>query len=132
MALDKFQSIQDYEIQKQENSSNDKSNFGVQVSTAVNLLNNFMREIDDSDIHLKVAQLKMLVERGVITYLAKRLQRIQKDLRRTNGKARMSHDDALAEIIEMAKKYAPYYMAEDSMLNELETNAEIILSESFQ
>ena len=41
-------------------------------------------------------------------------------------------DEALAEIIEMAKKYAPYYMAEESLLNEQETDAEIILSESFQ
>ena len=105
---------------------------GAQVSTAINLLSNFMREIDDNDLYLKVAQLKTLAERGVITYIAKRLQRIQKDLRRTSGKARMTHDEALAEIIEMAKKYAPYYMAEESLLNEQETDAEIILSESFQ
>ena len=44
----------------------------------------------------------------------------------------MTHDEALAEIIEMAKKYAPYYMAEESLLNEQETDAEIILSESFK
>lgn len=44
----------------------------------------------------------------------------------------MTHDEALDEIIAMAKKYAPYYMAEESRLNEQETDAEIILSESFQ
>ena len=132
MALKRFRSIQDEEIQAQDTSAEDSGNMGVQVSTAINLLTNFMREIDDNDLYLKVAQLKVLAERGVITYIAKRLQRIQKDLRRTGGKARMTHDEALAEIIAMAQKYAPYYMAEESLLNEQETDAEIILSESFQ
>lgn len=132
MALRKFRSMQDEEIRAQETSAEDSGNMGAQVSTAINLLTNFMREIDDNDLYLKVAQLKVLAERGVITYVAKRLQRIQKDLRRTSGKARMTHDEALDEIIAMAKKYAPYYMAEESRLNEQETDAEIILSESFQ
>jgi superfamily II DNA/RNA helicase len=132
MALKKFRSIQDEEIQAQETVSEGQSNMGAQVTIAVNLLSNFMREIDDSDLYIKVAQLKTLAERGVITYIAKRLQRIQKDLRRVSGKARMTHDEALAEIIEMAKKYAPYYMAEEALLNEKETDAEIILSESFK
>lgn len=132
MALKRFRSMQDEEIQAQETSAEDSGNMGAQVSTAINLLTNFMREIDDNDLYLKVAQLKVLAERGVITYIAKRLQRIQKDLRRTGGKARMTHDEALAEIIAMAQKYSPYYMAEESLLNEQETDAEIILSESFQ
>ena len=131
-ALKKFRTIQDEEIQAQETKGDDSSNMGAQISTAINLLSNFMREIDDNDLYLKVAQLKTLAERGVITYIAKRLQRIQKDLKRTSGKARMTHDEAFSEIIEMAKKYAPYYMAEESLLNEQETDAEIILSESFQ
>ena len=91
-----------------------------------------MREIDDSELYLKVAQLKTLAERGVITYISKRLQRIQKDLRRVSGKARMTHDEALNEIIQMANKYAPYYMAEAEMLKQIESEAEIILSESFK
>ena len=131
-AIKKFRSIRDIEMQSQDTSKQEQGNMGAQVSIAVNLLTNFMREIDDNDLYLKVAQLKTLAERGVITYIAKRLQRIQKDLRRTGGKARMTHDEALNEIIEMAKKYAPYYMAEESLLNEKETDAEIILSESFQ
>ena len=130
--LDKFRAIRDTEIQQEESSKEAQGNMGVQVTTAISLLTNFMREIDDNDLYLKVAQLKTLAERGVITYIAKRLQRIQKDLRRTGGKARMTHDEALAEIIDMAKKYAPYYMAEEALLNEKETDAEIILSESFQ
>ncbi|WP_315564302.1 helicase-related protein [Alloprevotella tannerae] len=131
-ALVKFRAIRDTEIQQEETAREAQGNMGAQVSTAISLLTNFMREIDDNDLYLKVAQLKTLAERGVITYIAKRLQRMQKDLRRGSGKSRMTHDEALAEIIEMAKKYAPYYMAEEALLNEKETDAEIILSESFQ
>lgn len=131
-ALVKFRTIRDTEIQQKETSKETQGNMGAQVTTAISLLTNFMREIDDNDLYLKVAQLKTLAERGVITYIAKRLQRIQKDLRRVSGKARMTHDEALAEIIEMAKKYAPYYMAEEALLNEKESDAEIILSESFK
>ena len=132
MALKKFRAIQDEELRTQEISQDAQNTLGAQVSTAVSLLNNFIREIDDNELYLKVVQLKNLAERGVITYIPKRLQRIQKDLRRTSGKARMTHDEALAEIIEMAKKYSTYYMAQESQLNEQETNAEIILSESFR
>ena len=131
-ALTKFRTIQDEEIRIQETSQKDLSNLGAQVSTAINLLNNFMNEIGDNDLYIKVAHLKTLVERGVITYIAKRLQRIQKNLRRSGGKARMTHDEAFSEIITMAQKYAPYYIAEETMLNQQETDAEIILSESFQ
>ena len=131
-ALVKFRIIRDTEILQEETEKGTQGNMGAQVTTAISLLSNFMREIDDNDIYLKVAQLKTLAERGVITYIPKRLQRIQKDLRRVNGKARMTHDEALTEIIEMAKKYAPYYVVEEALLNEKETEAEIILSESFR
>lgn len=131
-ALRKFHTIQEEEIKNQEFGQDNPSSRGAQVSTALNLLSNFMREIDDSELYLKVAQLKTLAERGVITYISKRLQRIQKDLRRVSGKARMTHDEALNEIIQMANKYAPYYMAEAEMLKQIESEAEIILSESFK
>lgn len=131
-ALRKFHTIQEKEIKNQESSQDDPSSRGAQVSTALNLLSNFMREIDDSELYLKVAQLKTLAERGVITYISKRLQRIQKDIRRVSGKARMTHDEALNEIIQMANKYAPYYMAEAEILKQIESEAEIILSESFK
>lgn len=132
MALQKFRAMRDEEMRVQETSQDTQATLGAQVSTAVSLLNNFIREIDDNQLYLKVVQLKTLAERGVITYIPKRLQRIQKDLRRTSGKSRMTHDEALAEIIEMAKKYSAYYMAQESQLNEQESNAEIILSESFK
>lgn len=132
MALQKFRAMQDEELRNQENAQDTQNTLGTQVNTAVSLLNNFIREIDDNEMYIKIVQLKTLAERGVITYIPKRLQRIQKDLRRSSGKARMTHDEALAEIIEMAKKYSPYFMAQESQLNEQETNAEIILSESFR
>ena len=131
-ALTRFRTIQDEEIRIQDTPQKDVSNLGAQVSTAINLLNNFMNEIGDNDLYIKVAHLKTLVERGVITYIAKRLQRIHKNLRRTGGKARMTHDEAFSEIITMAQKYVPYYIAEETMLKQQETDAEIILSESFQ
>lgn len=130
-ALRKFRSIQDEEIKAQESGQDDPASRGAQVSMAINLLTKFMREIDDSELYLKVAQLKALAERGVITYISKRLQRIQKELKKS-GKSRMTHDEALTEIIQMAKKYAPYYMAEETLLKAQESDAEIILSESFE
>lgn len=78
MALKKFRQIQDDEMRSQETIHDEQTTMGAQVNMAVNLLNNFIREIDDNDLFIKVAQLKTLAERGVITYIAKRLQRIQK------------------------------------------------------
>lgn len=131
MALQKFRAMRDEEMRTQENPQDTQKSLGAQVTTAVSLLNLFIREIDDPDIYIKVAQLKTLAERGVISYIPKRLQRIQKDLTRS-GKNKLSPTDALTEIVNMAKKYAPYFVAQESQLNEHETNAEIILSESFK
>ena len=131
MALQRFRAMRDEEMRNQENAQDAQKSLGVQVTTAVSLLNLFIREIDDPDIRIKVSQLKTLAERGVITYIPKRLQRIQKDLTRS-GKNKLSPADALDEIIGMAKKYAPYFVAQESQMNEHETNAEIILSESFK
>lgn len=76
MALQKFRAIQDEEMRNQENAQDAQNTLGAQVSTAVSLLNNFLREIDDSELYMKIVQLKTLAERGVITYIPKRLQRI--------------------------------------------------------
>ena len=54
-ALRKFHTIQEEEIKNQEFGQDDPSSRGAQVSTALNLLSNFMREIDDSELYLKVA-----------------------------------------------------------------------------
>ena len=61
-------------MRSQETIHDEQTTMGAQVNMAVNLLNNFIREIDDNDLFIKVAQLKTLAERGVITYIAKRLQ----------------------------------------------------------
>lgn len=129
-ALMQFSSKRNLEIQSVEESK-ESGNLGVQVNTAVNLLKSFMNDIPNEDLRLQINQLKSLVERGVITYIAKRLQRIHKDLGRTESKAGITYEEALSEVVEMAKKYAPYYIAKEAMINEQETTAKIILSESF-
>ena len=131
MALQKFRTKQDEEIKIQESTQEEPSSRGSQVNTALNLLSRFMVEIDDSDIYEKVRQLKSLAERGVITYISKRLQRIHKNLT-SSGKSRMTRNEAMDEIISMAQKYSSYYTAEESMFHQQETEAEIILSESFK
>lgn len=131
-ALQAFAGIQMQDTQIQTGHGSKKTGLGAQVDTAKNLLDSCLRVIDDSDIYVKVSQLKTLVDRGVITYIAKRLQRISKNLRHQGSKTGMTRDEAMSEIIEMAKKYSPYYMAEEALLNEQETDAEIILSESFR
>ena len=111
MALQKFRAMQDEELRNQENAQDAQKSLGAQVTIAVSLLNLFIREIDDPDIRIKVSQLKALAERGVITYIPKRLQRIQKDLTRS-GKNKLSPTDALDEIIDMATKYSHYFVAQ--------------------
>lgn len=131
-AIRAFRDSQHKEMQASETTAENAGNLGAQVSMAANLLNKFVREIDDEDLRQKVFQLKHLAERGVITYVARRLQRIQKALRSANGKNHITHDEAMSEIIEMAKKYAPYYVADEFLSNQQETEVEIILSESFK
>lgn len=100
---------------------------GAQVTTAVNLINNILTTIDDPEQRRQMVQLKQLAERGVITAIAKRLQRIHKDLQRQ----KMKHCDALAEITEMAQRYDPYYRAMEELQHQEESAPTIILSESF-
>ena len=47
-----------YKRQVQETSQDTQATLGAQVSTAVSLLNNFIREIDDNELYLKVVQLR--------------------------------------------------------------------------
>ena len=53
---------------------------------------------------------------------------MQKEM--TRGK--LKHDDALSQIIDMAKKYNAYYLSNEELKHETETEADIILSESFK
>ena len=129
-AVKHFCTMQHEEQYVKDMSSSSHPVMGAQMHSALGLLTGFAAEIDDPDLRLKVMQLKSLAERGVITYIAKRLQRIQKSLR-SSGKNRITHDEALTEVCSMARKYAPYFVAQETLQNERETRPEIILSESF-
>ena len=129
-ALHQFRNEQDRERQEEESNQNQRSNLGAQVTMAVSLLNSMLNHVDDADIRLKIVQLKELTERGTITYIGKRLQRIQKDLQRQgSSKAKITFDDALKQVLDMANKYNSYYR--DIQKAEEESDAVIILSESF-
>ena len=130
-ALNAFNKAKEQEIQEEESNQNQRSNLGAQVTTAVSLLNGMLPHIEDGDTRLKIIQLKELAERGTITYIAKRLQRIQKDLQRQGGsKAKLTFEDALKQVLDMANKYNTYYR--EMQHAEEESAATIILSESFQ
>lgn len=130
-AVQTFKAAKEQEIHEEESNQSQRSNLGAQVTTAVSLINSMMPHIEDGDTRLKLVQLKELAERGTITYIAKRLQRIQKDLQRQGGsKAKMTFDDALKQVLEMANHYNAYYR--DTQKAEEESDATIILSESFQ
>ena len=129
-AVKEFRAIKQREIQEEEASLRQRSNLGAQVTTAVSLLNRIIPLYsDDPDVQVRINQLKRLAERGTITDIAKRLQRIQKDLQRPGGKSKMTVEEAKTEIKAMANKYNAYYR--DTEKAEEETDAEIILSESF-
>ncbi len=128
-ALAKFKKIRSQEQVEQDSQAQKAgSSLGAQVSMAVNLLNLFLPEIQDQAIYQQVVQLRILAERGVITIIAKRLQRMAKEMQR----GKLKHDDALSQIIDMAKKYNAYYLSAEDLKHESETEAEIILSESFK
>ena len=130
-ALKEFQVTKTREIQEEMQNQNQRSNLGAQVTTAVSLINSMLQRIDDDEIRLKLVQLRTLTERGTITYIGKRLQRIQKDLQRQGGsKAKLTFDEALKQVLEMANRYNAYYR--DTQHADEETDAAIILSESFK
>lgn len=130
-ALKAFRTAKEEELHDEESNQSQRSNLGAQVTTAVSLINSMIPHIEDGDTRLKLVQLKELTERGTITYIAKRLQRIQKDLMRQGGsRAKMTFDEALKQVLQMANKYTAYYR--ETQRAEEESDATIILSESFQ
>lgn len=126
-ACDKFRISVNTEIINSDVSSV-KGNLGAQVTTAISLIKAFVNEIHDVDTRILVSHLQSLAERGVITYIPKRLQRMHRQL--TRGK--LSREDAMDEIIEMAKKYNDYFLADEGERNMTEAEVNIILSESFK
>ena len=130
-AVNEFKAIKMKEMQEEEANQRQRSNLGAQVTIAVSLLNRIIPLFnDDPDTQVKINQLKSLAERGTLTDIAKRLQRIQKDLQRPGGKSKITTDEAKAEIKAMANKYNAYYR--DTQHAEEESDATIILSESFK
>ena len=130
-AVKQFESSKEEEIHNLEANQSQRSNLGAQVAIAINLINSMLPHIEDGDTRLKLVQLRELAERGTITYIAKRLQRIQKDLQRHGGNApKLTFEDALKQVLEMANHYNAYYR--DTQKAEEESDATIILSESFQ
>ena len=130
-ALKAFRTAKEEELHDEESNQSQRNNLGAQVTTAVSLINSMLPHIEDGDSRLKLVQLKELTERGTITYIAKRLQRIQKDLmRQGSSRAKMTFDEALKQVLQMADKYAAYYR--ETQRAEEESDATIILSESFQ
>lgn len=128
-ALDKFQQLRDQEQVEQETQTQQAvASLGPQFNIAVNLLNLFLKEIQDQALYQQVVQLRILAERGVITVIAKRLQQMHKEMQR----GQLTHDEAMSQIIEMAKKYNAYYLSAEELKRETETEAQIILSESFK
>lgn len=128
-AIIEFRHIRGQEqVEQESQNQNAGSSLGVQVGMASNLLNLFLREIQDQAIYQQVVQLRILAERGVITVIAKRLQKMTKDMQR----GKLSREEALSQIIDMAKKYNAYYLSAEELKHETETEAEIILSESFK
>lgn len=127
-ALKLFHQLRGQEQVEQETQSQQAGQaLGAQVNIATNLLNLFLPEIQDQNLYQQVVQLRILAERGVITAIPKRLQRMQKDMQR----GKLTHDNALSKIIDMAKNYNAYYLTTEELKQETETEAEIILSESF-
>lgn len=128
-AIEKFKQLRGQEqVEQDAQVQQAGSAMGAQVGMAANLLNLFLPEIQDQTIYQQVVQLRILAERGVITIIAKRLQRMTKEMQR----GKLSHDDALSQIIDMAKKYNAYYLSAEDLKHETETEAQIILSESFK
>ena len=128
-ALKMFQKLRGEECVAEETLAQQAgATLGAQVNIATNLLNLFLPEIQDQSLYQQVVQLRILAERGVITIIAKRLQRMQKDMQR----GMLKHDEALSQIIDMARKYNAYYLSAEELKRETETEAEIILSESFK
>lgn len=124
-----FKAAINQEISSQDLVDNSHVNpMGAQVSQALALLNAFLAEIQDSTTRLLIAQLQQLVRDGVITYIAKCLQRMSKRLH----KGLMSKNDAFDEVIRMAKKYNDYFIAEDDRRKTSVSEPNIILSESFK
>ena len=87
-----------------------------------------MPEARDADETIRMRHLMANVENGVIAFVARRLERMHKDL----GRGKLNKEQVQTEIFEMAKKYDVYFIANENLKQENESEPEIVLSESFR
>ncbi len=101
-----------------------------QTTTALSLLNSLSQHLDNDDRD-RLAKLRSVIEHGTLTSLVQKLQKMHRQLS-SQGKNRMTLDEALAEVKLMAIKYEPYY-TEEAPTEEpnMEEDTDVILSESF-
>ncbi len=127
-AEDKFKAIKCVEAANADATQNDRSSMGAPMLTAVKLLTDFINSniITSPELQANVRNLCALAQRGTITDIPNRLSRIYKDL----TARRITRDEALPQIIELANKYARHSASQETTLNH-ETAPSIILSESF-
>ncbi|MCF0191748.1 MAG: SNF2/RAD54 family helicase, partial [Marinilabiliaceae bacterium] len=128
-ALRMFNAIKGNEAATQEQNAQQPSTpAGGQMGMATSLLNSLINLIQDSNVRQQVVQLKKIAERGVINVIPRKLQNMQRALQRGD----LKRDEALSQIIDMAKRYNNYYLSSEELENEAESEAQIILSESFK
>lgn len=127
-AIEKFHDALISEHEQSEYAAVDQGNLGVQVTVATNLLSAVITSVDDNEMKLRITHLKTLVEQGVITSIAMKLQRMA----RLMSKGKLLRDDAVASIYSMANRYEPYYQSDRERNKSDEAAPEIILSESFK
>ena len=127
-AVEAFNKALIKEYEETELNPGDQGNLGVQVSVASSLLGTVIPNEQDEDMKVKVSHLKALVEQGVITSIAMRLQRMVRLL----SKGKLDRKAAEDDIHEMANRFEPYYQSDESRKTNDETEPEIILSESFR
>ncbi|MBR6122353.1 SWF/SNF helicase family protein, partial [Candidatus Saccharibacteria bacterium] len=125
-AIEKFTAVKCEEVSAVDLNA-PQMNAGAQVSIALNLLKTFLPKARDDDEKVRIHHLIANVENGVIAFVARRLERMHKDL----GRGKLSQEQAQNEIFEMAKKYDAYFIANESLKRESESDPEIVLSESF-
>lgn len=125
-AIEKFTAVKCEEVSAVDLNA-PQMNAGAQVTTALNLLKTFLPKARDDDEKVRIHHLIANVENGVIAFVARRLERMHKDL----GRGKLSQEQAQTEIFEMAKKYDAYFIASENLKRESESDPEIVLSESF-
>jgi hypothetical protein len=125
-AIEKFTAVKCEEVSAADLNAQ-QMNAGAQVATALNLLKTFLPKARDVDETVRIQHLIANVENGVIAFVARRLERMHKELSR----GKLSQEQAQNEIFEMAKKYDAYFIANENLKRESESDPVIVLSESF-